>query len=122
MEGKAFEYKKIQPDIRLIDYVESFWLSANHTEDDKEIVLFPDGRVDIIFTCRAEQPFTVNLFNLDRKAKSFVFTGQTRHFAISLKLIGAEYLLDYDISNLESDEIRLTDNFLRTIVTGKRRC
>jgi hypothetical protein len=34
----------------LADFVESFWMIANHSGSDHQIVLIPDGRFDIIFS------------------------------------------------------------------------
>lgn len=109
MEG--FDYVKLKPDGLLSGFVESFQLSANHTEKDKNIILFPDGRVDVMFRCKDNGSRIVELFNLDKKARPFNFTAKTRLFMICFTLIGVEFLLEHNLATLEADEIRLPDDF-----------
>ena len=102
-----FEYIKIVPDERLSGFVESFLLCANHTDEDKEVIIFPDGRVDIMFSCTDQEPLVAELFNLDKKARRYIFKKQTNLFMVCLTLLGAEYLLGYKGTDFGKDEIRL---------------
>tara|TARA_B100000678_G_C18210076_1_gene502942 strand:- start:247 stop:396 length:150 start_codon:yes stop_codon:yes gene_type:complete len=42
------KYKIIKPGHLLTEFVESFWWLQNPTEKNKEIVILPDGRMDLI--------------------------------------------------------------------------
>lgn len=106
-----FEYIKIVPDERLSGFVESFLLCANHTDEDKEVIIFPDGRVDIMFSCTDQEPLVAELFNLDKKARRYIFKKQTKLFMVCLTLLGAEYLLGYNGTDFGKDEIRLPAGF-----------
>ncbi|WP_149914541.1 hypothetical protein [Sphingobacterium cavernae] len=106
-----FEYIKIVPDERLSGFVESFLLCANHTDEDKEVIIFPDGRVDIMFSCTHQEPLVAELFNLDKKATRYIFKKQTKLFMVCLTLLGAEYLLGYNGTDFGKDEIRLPAGF-----------
>ncbi len=66
MIGNDFEYKIIKPDLSLSNFVERFWMLSNHSENDKEIVVIPVGRIDILFSYSAKQPFHVILLDLER--------------------------------------------------------
>lgn len=52
------EYKLIKPDKSLSHFVESFWLLRNQSDTDKEIVVLPDGRVDLTFSQSAIAGFS----------------------------------------------------------------
>jgi hypothetical protein len=60
-----FDFKLIKPDKSLDDFVESFWMLQNHSEQDKNIVILPDGRVDLFFSRSASEPFHTTLSGLE---------------------------------------------------------
>ncbi|WP_447643099.1 MULTISPECIES: DUF6597 domain-containing transcriptional factor [Chitinophagaceae] len=39
----------MKPDKPLDGFVESFWLLCNQSERNKEIIVLPDGRIDLTF-------------------------------------------------------------------------
>ena len=89
-----FEYKVIKPVPALVDFVESFWMLTNHLETAKEIVVLPDGRFDIIFSYSSAEPYQVALIGLSSEAEQTVFSPKAVMFAVSLKLLAIECLLD----------------------------
>ena len=100
MTDNDIHYKIIKPDISLCDYVERFWMLTNLSENEKEIVAIPDGRIDIFFTYSDTKPFHIVLLGLESKPTTTPFQPSTVMFGISLKLLAVEYLLDKSISNL----------------------
>ncbi|RYE13139.1 MAG: AraC family transcriptional regulator, partial [Sphingobacteriaceae bacterium] len=52
-------FKLIKPDESLADFVESFWLLHNPSDSTKEIVILPDGRIDLIFSQSATESFHI---------------------------------------------------------------
>ncbi len=106
-----FEYQFIKPDVLLSDYVDYFWLVANHSENDKQIIVLPDGRVDILFSYSASEPFHVVLLGLESQATQTTFASQTVIFGVSLKLLAIEYLLHTSISSLLDDVQVLPTSF-----------
>ncbi|MCE5330885.1 MAG: AraC family transcriptional regulator [Bacteroidales bacterium] len=129
MKKEDFEYTEIQPDARLADFVEIFWMNANNTENDKEFTLFPDGGIDIIFTIRNNEPVFACLNNIDRKPKDYLFTANTMLYGIRFTLFGAESFLNYNVANMDdstfqlplgfwdinNDDLRNTDTFTKKI-------
>ena len=94
------EYKMVKPDASLSEFVESFWMLTNHSENAREIIVLPDGRVDIIFAYSATEPFGASLVGLESQPSKMMFSPGSTMFAVSLKLLAVEYILDIDIPHL----------------------
>nr|WP_322626370.1 hypothetical protein [uncultured Flavobacterium sp.] len=67
--------------------------------------------MDIMFSCTDQEPLVAELFNLDKKARRYIFKKQTKLFMVCLTLLGAEYLLGYNGTDFGKDEIRLPAGF-----------
>ena len=93
-------FKLIKPEDLLSDFVESFWLLHNQSGSDKEIVILPDGRVDLIFSQSATEPFHITLSGLETHPEQVMLKAKTLMFAISFKLPAAEYVFHNTVSNL----------------------
>jgi len=111
MTDNDFEYKIIKPDSSLSDFVEMFWMLVNHSENSKEIVVIPDGRIDLIFSLSETEPFHITLLGLENKPSETSFPPKTLFFCISLKLLAIEYLIGSSISGLVNQAKRLPVGF-----------
>jgi AraC-like DNA-binding protein len=89
---KELKYKYIKPDKSLADFVESFWYLKNHSNSDKEVVILPDGRIDLFFTQSDTEPFHVALLGIDTQAEQATITPNWHTFAISFKPIAIAYI------------------------------
>ena len=67
MTGNDFEYKIKKSDPLLSHVVERFWMLANHSDKEKEIVIVPDGRVDLFFSYSDTEPYHIALMGLESK-------------------------------------------------------
>lgn len=94
------EYQTLAPPPALAEFVESFWLLVNHSDAGQPVVIVPDGRVDTFFTYSATEPYHVLLLGLDMQPEAQVIAPQTRVFAISWKLLAADYLLPIRLADL----------------------
>ncbi|RYE22489.1 MAG: AraC family transcriptional regulator, partial [Sphingobacteriaceae bacterium] len=56
-----FRYKFIQPEKLIANFVESLGMFHNQTDKAKEVVVMPDGRVDLFFWQTDFEPFQVIL-------------------------------------------------------------
>lgn len=112
MAVSDIEYHSLKPDPALSDFVESFWMLVNHTDQEKEMVVLPDGRVDIFFTYSAQEPFQVMLMGIDTAPSKNMMPPKTVIFAISLKLLSVEYFLDTTFSDLPGEPRWLPVGFL----------
>jgi len=105
------DYKAINPGASLSDFVESFWMLSGNTGQDKDIVILPDGRIDVIFSWSDREPLHVMLMSLDLKAFYETLPAGTMMFAVSLKLPALEYILDTTSSITPEQPIPLPDDF-----------
>lgn len=104
-------YREIKPVDKLADFVDSFWMLENNTADKKEVVVIPDGRIDISFSYSMDKAYHVTLNGLESKAIQSVIDPHTIMFAVSFKLPAVEYLLDIKIPSLSNTFQILPDDF-----------
>jgi AraC-like DNA-binding protein len=105
------ESKIIKPVSELADFVESFWMLQNHSATEKEIVVLPDGRFDIIFSCAAKESFHATLRGLDTQPDQTVIPAKTVMYAVSFKLLAIEYLLPIKVAALLNEGQQLPAAF-----------
>lgn len=86
------QYRLIKPDPSLAAFVESFWLLRNTSNIEKEVVVLPDGRVDLFFSRSDKEPFHITLMGIGTEADQAGIAPGTVMFAISFKLPAIEYL------------------------------
>jgi AraC-like DNA-binding protein len=97
---KDFDFKLSKPDKALADFVESFWMLHNLSDEDKEVIILPDGRIDLFFSQSATEPFHVTLSGIETHADKAIMSAKTHMFAISFKLLATEYIIDQPVSDL----------------------
>ncbi|WP_332367737.1 helix-turn-helix domain-containing protein [Spirosoma telluris] len=95
-----FDYKIIKPDKSFADFIESFWLLKNNSDNDKDVVILPDGRIDLFFSQSAIEPFHITLSGLETHPDQATLAAKTIMFAISFKLLATEYIFQDTVSNL----------------------
>ncbi|TCC84031.1 helix-turn-helix domain-containing protein [Pedobacter hiemivivus] len=105
------EYKIIKPDSSLSDFVESFWMIVNHSEESKEIVVLPNATIDISLSRSLSEPFHIMLMGLENEAGQTSLNPKMVIFAISFKLLAIEYLLKTSISDLVNEGRPLPPDF-----------
>ncbi len=111
MAKNTIESKVAKPDSALADFVESFWMLENLSDDKKEIVVLPDGRFDIFFSHSANEPYHVTLMGLGDKPDQTSILPGTVMFAVSFKLLAIEYLLDVKTTFLLNGVYNLPNDF-----------
>lgn len=92
-------YTSKPPDSSLKDFIESFWMLDNPSEN-KEVILLPDGRIDIIFSQSPTEPFHIVLLGIGSHPEEIVIAEKTKTFAISFNLLATEYILHESVSDL----------------------
>ncbi|HWW42759.1 AraC family transcriptional regulator [Pedobacter sp.] len=112
MQNKNIEYKSIKPNQELQDFVESFWMLANLSEEREEVVVLPDGRIDVLFSISATEPYHVTLMGLDVAANKGILLPGEKIYALSFRLLAVEYILDLHLSELLGHVLVLPENFL----------
>jgi AraC-like DNA-binding protein len=112
MSFASLTYQALPPPPALAEFVESFWQLANPSDVAQPVVIVPDGRVDIFFTCSATEPYHVLLLGLDRQPETQVILPHTNTFAIGWKLLAADYLLPVRLADLPQHACYLPLDYL----------
>lgn len=107
----VLKYRVVKPDPKLADLVESFWALENTSEQDKEIVIVPDGRVDLFISRSSGQAFHITLAGLESEPDCVVFEANTVIFAVSFKLLAIEYIIRQPIASFLNQILLLPDDF-----------
>src|SRR5579871_540847 len=108
---KDFHYKFINPPESLADFVESIGMFHNKSDEAKEVVVMPDGRIDLFFLRSASEPFRVILTGLETAPKQRSIPPQTFFFDINFKPLAVEYILQTSIADLLNVAKNLANNF-----------
>jgi AraC-like DNA-binding protein len=105
-------YKKIKPDESLSDFVESFWVLHNDSENDKETVGLPDGRIDLFLIQSDTEPFRIVLLGLGTQYHDEgLIPAKSLRFAVSFKPLAIEYVFHETISDIVDKGKMLSDDF-----------
>ncbi|PXY46540.1 helix-turn-helix domain-containing protein [Flavobacterium hydrophilum] len=106
-----FYYKAIEPDESLLDFVENIGMFHNKSDKPMEVVLMPDGRIDLFFMQSESKAFQVTLIGLENVPEQQVIPENTLAFKISFKPLGAEYLLQTSIADILNSAKILPEDF-----------
>lgn len=111
MEIKGIQFTSVEPIPVLADFVESIWMLKNEDNVEKEIILLPDGRFDIIFSYTPTGEFHATLKGLETTWGQAVIAAGIVMFVVSFKLLAIEYLLNFKVASALNEGQRLPDNF-----------
>ncbi|MFT3679380.1 MAG: AraC family transcriptional regulator [Ferruginibacter sp.] len=98
MSSNFLEHKIQLPADSLCEFIERFWMVKNTTEEDHEIVVVPDGRVDLLFTITGDEPFASMIIGIETEPSLHTVTKGTIVMGVGLKLLAVEYCLKYSIA------------------------
>lgn len=106
-----FYYKFILPEKPLADFVENIGMIHNQSDKAKEVILMPDGRVDLFFLESEAAPFQIALIGLETVPEQQNIPPHTLAFKVSFKPLGVEYLLNTSIAGLLNSAKYLPQDF-----------
>jgi AraC-like DNA-binding protein len=109
--NKELHYEIIKPDKSIDGFVESFWLLQNLSDSDREVMVLPDGRIDLIFSKPTDGPFRATLLGIGTYPDKAILTSKTTMFVVSFKLLATEYIFQHSISNLLNNAENLSADF-----------
>ncbi|RKO69415.1 AraC family transcriptional regulator [Sphingobacterium puteale] len=105
-------YKIIKPDDPLSNFVDSFWCLYNHSDEVKETIGLPDGRVDLFLFCSPADGFRILLLGLGTQPhEQASIPVDCVMFCISLKLLAVEYILQESIADIINSGKLLKEDF-----------
>lgn len=106
-----FQFHFIEPDQSIADYVENLGTFHNRSDEVKEVVIIPDGRVDLFFMQSSSVPFQVILVGLETYPEQRLIPPQTKAFVVSFKPIAVEYILHTAIADILNTAKPLPEDF-----------
>lgn len=104
-------YQLVKPDKSLADYVDSFWMVHNQSGEEKEVIGLPDGRIDLIFSRSATEPFSITLLGIGTEPDNAVITPGRLMFTVSFRLFATECVLHTSIAELLNKAKNLENGF-----------
>lgn len=94
------DIKLIQPNSLLTGLVDTFWMLHNPSDAAKEVVVLPDGNIDLIFSQADNESFFIILLGLTTQPDKVIIAARSITFAISFKLLISEYLFSEIIPHI----------------------
>lgn len=108
---QAFNYTFVEPDKSIADFVESIGMFHNPSDEEKEVVVMPDGRVDLFFMRSANGSFHVLLMGLETAPEQRIVPPHTLTYSVSFKPLAVEYILNTSIADILNSARVLPDDF-----------
>ena len=105
------EYKIILPETELSEFVERFFIVKNNSASAKEVVLIPDGRIDLFFIVHETGQFIGTLIGIETQPTTASFPPKCIFIGISLKLLSIEYVLHTTIAEILNGARKLPNDF-----------
>lgn len=106
-----FQFHFIEPDQSISDFVENLGTFHNQCDEAKEVVIIPDGRIDLFFMQSPSEPFHVTLVGLETYPEQRQIPPKTQAFVVSFKPIAVEYILGTTIADVLNAARELPDDF-----------
>lgn len=107
----AVVIKTISPPSSLKHAVDGFWMLQNSSDETKEVVIVPDGRIDLSLSKSGKDPFHITLMGLGSAYEQIKIFPRTTIFAISFHPIASEFILEEPVASIVNSAMRLPDNF-----------
>lgn len=107
----SFSYTFIPPQKAVADFVESIGMFHNKADAAKEVVIMPDGRIDLFFLQTGGEPFRVMLVGLETFPEQRSIPPGMLAFVISFKPLAVEYILHTSIAGFSNAAIDLPGDF-----------
>jgi AraC-like DNA-binding protein len=107
----AFYYQFIQPEKRIAEFVENIGMFHNPSDEAKEVVVLPDGRVDLFFMKSGSEPFNTILLGLETEPEQRSIPSGTIAFVVSFRPIAVEYILHTSIADILNTGKNLPHDF-----------
>ncbi len=106
-----FQFQFIEPDQSIADFVENLGTFHNRSDETKEVVIIPDGRIDLFFMQSSSESFHVTLVGLETYPEQREIPPHTQAFVISFKPIAVEYILHTAIADVLNTAKPLPNDF-----------
>jgi len=110
MMDNSIAYSAAEPEDSLGELIESFWMLRKQ-EQQQQIIILPDGRIDLFFSYSPTEPFNVRLMGLTTEPDLALLEPGTVIFAVSFKLPAVEYIMHTPVADILNSTRLLADGF-----------
>lgn len=100
-----------KPEPGLLHLVDNFWRLHNPSGEEKDVVVLPDGKIDLLLLSSVHTPFQVVLRGLDAAYDQTTVAPQSTVFAISFNPLATEYLFESPVALLLNTGQLLPEGF-----------
>lgn len=104
-----YHHRSPSPDIQL--YVDGFWQLQHTGQEDREVIILPDGKIDLFLSKSAAESFQITLVGLTALPEKVKLTPGLQIFAISFHPIAVEYILRRPVNMLLNNGEELSTDF-----------
>lgn len=105
------QYHHQQPESGLQLYVDGFWSLNYGGSHPREVILLPDGKIDLFLSWSRNESFHISLLGLTTLPEKILLLPGLHTFAISFHPLAVEYLLGRPVAGLLNSGIRMPDDF-----------
>ena len=107
----GFTLRFLPPDPSMAAFVENIGMFHNESAETKEVVVLPDGRIDLFFWRPGDGKFQVMLMGLETLPEQRFVPPQAKAFVVSFKPLAVEYILQTSIMDILNSARELPDDY-----------
>lgn len=111
MTANKITYREFEPDLRLKDYIKSYWYFNIRTNTQKPFDILPDGYFDLLVVIKENRIVSTRLTGIWSKSISISYSENTEVFGIRFKPISIGGLFKFNIKETldDSQDVTLKD-------------
>jgi AraC-like DNA-binding protein len=111
MTASKITYREFEPDLRLKDYIKSYWYFNIRTNTQKPFDILPDGYFDLLVVIKENRIISTRLTGIWSKSISISYSENTEVFGIRFKPLSIGELFKFNIkaSLDDSQNVMLKD-------------
>ncbi|AEF53621.1 DUF6597 domain-containing transcriptional factor [Marinomonas posidonica] len=107
----TIQVTSLAPSDALSPFIESYWMIRNPSDQDEELVTFPDGGIDVYFFSSNEFPLFVSLVGLETQKQQGIMPKRSVLMGVRLNLLAVEYLLKRSVADILNDNATLASGY-----------
>lgn len=105
------------PNNSLSESIEQFWMVKNSTNQSHQVVVVPDGRIDLFFSISNNKVFTSTIVGIEKEPSQHIVDKGTVIMGVGLKLLAVEYCLKHSIAHIIGNTMPLNATMLGIVET-----
>jgi AraC-like DNA-binding protein len=110
MTANKIAYREIEPDLRLKDYIKSYWYFNIRTNTQKPFDILPDGYFDLLVVFKENRIISTRLTGIWSKSISISYSENTEVFGIRFKPLSIGGLFKFNIKEILDNSQNVTLN------------